>query len=404
MKDNDLLHPPASLFQDRIRAFQETLAEKGLDGAVLLHNPNMFYFAGTVQDAFLWIPREGEAALRVRKHIEKARHDSPITDIQSYKSLKQLPELMKPLLAQAGPRPRIGMEFEVVPVADWRMWRQMIPDAEIDDVSRDISAQRRVKSSHEIASIRAAGEIVVNTICEAAEHYTPGMTELELSACLVHRMRNRGHHGYIRTRGWRSEIYVGGTVSAGTSSSVPWPFDGPVAIMSRYPGINTLNSTNIIRENDPVLIDMLGGFNGYHYDFSRTFVHGRLSDELMRAHALAVKIRDSVVAAMRPGAIPEELYELALNLAREADLAHAFMNHDRNQVKFVGHGIGLELDEGPVVARKFKQPLVEGNVIALEPKFVLPGVGGVGLEDTIAVTRDGAEILVPCPTDVYKLI
>jgi len=226
----------------RIRSFQDSLKDKGFDGAVILHNPNMFYFSGTVQNAFLWIPSEGSAVLRVRKHLEKAQHDSPIEDIHSFKSLKQLPDLMRPLLAAAGPCPRIGMEFDVVPVSEWRLWQEMIPGAEFHDISQTIAAQRMVKSETEIESIRSAGEIVVSTISHAADFYEPGITELELSAWLVHQMRKKGHHGFIRTHGWRSEIYVGGTVSAGTSSSVPWPFDGPVAIVSRYPAINTLNS------------------------------------------------------------------------------------------------------------------------------------------------------------------
>ncbi|MHC4943635.1 MAG: M24 family metallopeptidase [Planctomycetota bacterium] len=385
----------------RLKGFQHSLSEEGLDAALIMHNPDLFYYAGTVQDAYLWIPREGAAALVVRKHAEKARCDSPISEIIPIKSVKQLPEIIEGLLPRKNPC--IGMEFDVVPVAVLRQWQNAVPGARFEDISSLVWKQRAVKSRFEVEAIRRAGEIVTSTFMEAPDLYEPGMTEQELSALLVQTMRIKGHHGYIRTRGWRSEVYVGGTVSSGASSSTPWPFDGPVAIRSVYPAVTTLNSRRIIAENEPVLIDMLGGFNGYHYDFSRTYVRGRLDDKFIRAHDAAVRIRDALVREMRPGAEPGDLYEQALSMAEDAGFSDAFMNHGMNKVRFVGHGIGLELDEGPVLAKNIGEPLMEGNVIALEPKFIFPGEGGVGVEDTVRVTREGGEILVPCPSEIIAL-
>jgi Xaa-Pro aminopeptidase len=385
----------------RLEDLQASLCAQGLDAALIMHNPDLFYYAGTVQDACLWVPREGAAVLIVRKHVEKARRDSPLSEIVPIKSVKQLPDIVAGLLSESAPR--IGMEFDVVPVAVYRQWRSALPQARFEDVSTMIWAQRAVKSSSEIEAIRRAGDIVTSTFMEVPALYEKGMNELELSALLVMTMRKKGHHGFIRTRGWRSEVYVGGTVSSGSSSSTPWPFDGPVAIRSVYPAITTLNSRRTIGKNEPVLIDMLGGFNGYHYDFSRTYVRGRLDDKFIRAHESARRIRDVLVRGMRPGAEPEALYLEALAMAEEAGLADAFMNHGSNKVRFVGHGIGLELDEGPVLAKKIREPLREGNVIALEPKFIFPGEGGVGLEDTVLVTKEGGEILVPCPSEIIAL-
>ncbi|MFH2002978.1 MAG: aminopeptidase P family N-terminal domain-containing protein, partial [Planctomycetota bacterium] len=154
---------------ERISTFQASLSEKCLDGALILHNPNMFYYSGTVQNAFLWIPSQGKAALRVRKHLDKAIQDSPLDDIQPFKSLKQIPELMKTLISSS--QSRIGMEFDVVPVTEWRMWQEMLPRSEFVDISSVISSQRSVKDCIEIESIRAAGNIVVSTFMEVADLY-----------------------------------------------------------------------------------------------------------------------------------------------------------------------------------------------------------------------------------------
>jgi Xaa-Pro aminopeptidase len=401
MEPIDIIPTPTAEIDARIRGLQEALRRDDFYGAVLLHNPNLFYYAGTVQDGFLWVPAEGEPLLVVRKHVDKARRETPLRRWLHIKSMKQVEDVFREPDPPDGAR--LGMEFDVVPVTTWRKWRTWVPGVAFEDISSLPLKQRAVKSAFELDLLRRAGGIVASTVPRAAEWFEPGMTEQALSARLVHEMRLLGHHGFIRTRNWRSEIYVGGTVSCGTSSGVPWPFDGPVAMQSRFPAITSLNSTRVIKPNQPVLIDMLGAFNGYHYDFSRTFVQGRLDPVLVRAHDTAVRIRDALVKAMRPGALPEDLYLTALSMADEAGFADGFMNYGMNQVRFVGHGIGLELDEGLVLARRFREPLAAGNVIALEPKFIFPALGGVGVEDTVLVTERGGEILAPCPARIYPL-
>lgn len=396
----DVVKIPEEEVYARIEKLQRALEEHGFEGALILHNPNLFYYAGTVQDAYLWMPAAGEPTLVVRKHIERARSDSPLKQFIPIKSPKQLPDVFKGLIPSG--KPKVGMEFDVVPVSAMRQWRDMFPSVIWENVSGPIWRQRTVKSPLEIDSIRVAGRMVTSTFMEVPSLFKPGMGEQELSSLMVQRMRMKGHHGYIRTRNWRSEIYVGGTVSSGPSADAPWPFDGPVAQYSRYTGITSLNSPRIIEKDQPVLIDMVGGYNGYYYDFSRTFVRGKLDGKLAGAYEAAVRIRDEVVKGMKPGARPKDLYELALDLAGEAGISEAFMNRGGNKVRFIGHGIGLELDEAPVIARAFEEPLVEGNVVALEPKAVFPVVGGVGVEDTILVTDGGGEILCPCESEIIS--
>jgi len=401
MGQSDIVTIPAQEIQQRIDSLQRDLRGEKFDAALIMHNANLFYYTGSVQNAFLWVPAEGDPTLIVKKNVDKARFDSSLRQIVPVKSLRQIPAILRGLCPAAAPR--LGMEGDVVPFNTWQSWQETLPGAEWDDVSGIIWKQRTVKSSFEVDAIRAAGRIVTEAFMEAPRLYQPGMTENELSALLVYTMRCRGHHGFIRTRGWRSEVYVGGAVSGGPSSSFPWPFDGPVAVFSQYTGITTINSPRPVPANEPILIDMLGGYNGYHYDFARTFVRGELAPELIEAHQATIEIRNAILQAMLPGAVPADIYALALDMAEKAGFSKAFMSSGSNKVRFAGHGIGLELDEGPVLAAGFTEPLQAGNVIALEPKIIFEGRGGVGLEDTVMVTEQGGEVLMPAQEGIIQL-
>jgi Xaa-Pro aminopeptidase len=111
-------------------------------------------------------------------------------------------------------------------------------------------------------------------------------------------------------------------------------------------------------------------------------VCGKLRPELQRAYGAACAISDEVAAGLRPGAVPSQLWERARARAEEAGLGDGFMGPPGDQARFVGHGVGLELDELPVLAPGARMTLEVGQVIAVEPKFVLPGIGGVGIEKT----------------------
>ena len=392
--------PPAEAAARR-RALQEALEREGLDGAILLGNVHLFYFCGTVQDAFLWVPASGPSLLAVRKSVESARKDGAVDEIVPLRGWRAVPEQVEDFLPR-GPL-RLGMEFDRVPVALWERWKGWIPRAEWRNVSPILRTLRAVKSPLEQEWIRRAGKIVTDAVRRAPELFCPGMAETELSTLLLREMRLAGHPGLIRARGWRSEIHPEGAVSSGESACIPWAFDGPVAVRSRTPAFYTLNSDREIGRDEPVLVDMPGAWNGYHYDVTRTFVWGRLSEALLRAHETAVAIRDRLLEGLRPGAVPEVLYEEALERAAAAALEDRFMGLGGNRVRFVGHGIGLELDETPVLARGVRTPLREGMVLALEPKFFFPGAGGVGVEDTARVTNRGGEILSPLPDEVILL-
>jgi Xaa-Pro aminopeptidase len=139
------------------------------------------------------------------------------------------------------------------------------------------------------------------------------------------------------------------------------------------------------------VLDYVGIFNGYHVDMTRIFVIGKLRPELEEAFAVALSIQQYVAENLKPGAICEELFLAAAAMAKQAGLENYFMGAPGENARFVGHGVGLELDEFPILAQGFKAPLALNQTIAVEPKFVMPGLGVIGIENTFAVGMQGGE-------------
>ena len=151
-----------------------------------------------------------------------------------------------------------------------------------------------------------------------------------------------------------------------------------------------------------MVFDFVPVREGYIADFTRIFALGALPGELVRAYAAALRIEAAVVAAARPGVACRDLYEVALGIADDEGLAACFMGHGAGQVRFIGHGVGLELDELPVLASTDLE-LAEGMVFALEPKFVLPGLGAIGVENTWLVVASGLSCLTDAPEHIRQI-
>ena len=128
---------------------------------------------------------------------------------------------------------------------------------------------------------------------------------------------------------------------------------------------------------------------------TRVFSVGKLPDLAYRAHDTSLEIQRRIAEAARPGTPASELYAIAVHTAAEAGLSEYFMGH-RQQAGFVGHGIGIEINEMPVLAPRSK-------VFALEPKFVIPGIGAVGIENSFAVTAGGLEKLTLLDEEIVPL-
>ena len=189
-------------------------------------------------------------------------------------------------------------------------------------------------------------------------------------------------------------------VASGPQGVVPGAFDGPVSgggLSSSKPGGASRRS---IRRGEPVLVDMAACSHGYLADQTRVFCLGSLPKPLSRAHSFCLRVMDRLLREGVPGRESQELYDLALGMAEQEGWEQVFMGAGEAKVPFVGHGVGLELDEWPILSRGSGTRLEEGMVVAVEPKVGIPGRGTVGVEDTCVVTGQGLEPLTWGERDV----
>lgn len=381
--------------QERVFRLQVMLRSKDIHATLFIMPIDVYYFAGTRQNAILWIPAEGEPLLLVRKSLSRAMDESPIAAIRPFPSSKEFASVFSEDLST------IGMTFDAIPVQQHLFYSRALPGRTFVDISMMLRELRSVKSSFELEQLRLSAGKLASVFAEVPQFLKAGMRELDLSAEMEYRLRKAGHEGYVRMRAFNQELFFGLAVSSGGLNG--GFFDGPVTGKGLSSASPHGASCDEIRVNQPILLDFGGVFNGYISDMTRMFVIGTLDAELQRAFDVAIEIQELVRRGMKPGAICEELFFAAAAMAEEAGLGSCFMGMPGEQAKFVGHGVGLELDELPVLAKGFTMPLQAGQVIAVEPKFVIPGKGVIGIENTFAVTDDGGLRLSDLPDDIVFL-
>jgi len=378
--------PPAEELDRRIAVFQAGLQRDGIDAALIVQSADLVYLSGTAQNAHLIVPAEGEPLLLVRRDLERARRESALRQIEPFTSLRALPAA----IAASGlpERLRLGLELDVLPAAAYLRYRDLLPGSEPADCMPALWSARSRKSPWELERIRRACEQTRLAMELAPQLLVPGRAECDVLSELGHHMRLHGHEGTIRFRGINSE-FLYGQVLAGESAAVPGPTETPLhgeglsAAQGRGP------TRRPLRRGDAVVIDVSGLAEGYVSDQTRTFFVGEADPVLLAAYETCRRSLAECVALLRPGTPGSALYERALEVATEAGYAAQFMGAGDGRVRFVGHCIGLELNEPPYLASGYAQPLESGNVTAIEPKLAFAGLGAVGIENSYLVTDDG---------------
>ncbi len=386
---------PKAESDGRIRLLQQTLGEDEIDGALFMYPIDVCYFAGTRQNALLWVPASGEPTLFVRKSLIRAMEESTLSDVRPYPATRELEDFFDRKVR------RIGLAYDVLPVSQYQYYTKLLGSRELVDLSLLNRQMRSVKSAWELEQMRESGRRLSEVFREIPTFLRRGMRERELAAEIEYRLRSRWSEGNLRMRAFNQEIT--GLAVAGAGAAAPGCFDGPVTGRGLSYASPYGPSDALIPEHLPVLIDYPGVFNGYIVDMSRMFSLGDLDPEMKRAFKVSLDIQAWLVENIRPGTICEDLYTGAFGIAESAGLKNHFMGHPGEQARFVGHGVGLELDEYPVLAQKFKTPLLAGQTIAIEPKFIFPGTGAIGIENTFAVTASGCERLTDLPDNLICL-
>ncbi|NTW10636.1 MAG: aminopeptidase P family protein, partial [Chlorobiaceae bacterium] len=281
--------------QQRVSRLQDRLAKSGVHAALLLMPVDIYYFTGTRQNSALWVPAEGQPVLFVRKSISRAREECLSADIRPFPSSREFEtHVPKEQL-------RIGMTFDAVPLQQHAYYSRVLPGREFTDISMIVRETRSVKSPFEIGKLRKSAELLASVFAEVPEFLREGIRELDLAAEMEYRLRRKGHEGFVRMRAFNQELFGGMAVSGGAATY--GFFDGAVTGRGLSSASPQGASLELIRANEPVLLDFAGIWNGYITDMTRMFVIGDLEPELKRAFCVALEIQDAVRRAMVSGAI-----------------------------------------------------------------------------------------------------
>lgn len=390
-------YTPKAELEQRVARLQEGLKRSGIDGAVIVQNADLFYFTGTIQRSHFFVPSEGKPVMLVKKSLERAKEESPLDNIISLDSLNDIVSVLQSY--GYGPFRILGFELDVLPASHYLRYQKLFEPAKIVDVSALIRAVRMVKSPFELEILRDVAALHHEIFSLIKDNLREGISELELSAEVAAVSRKKGHSGLMRVRGFNQDLFYVHLLSG--PNTFPSYFDGSVGGKGVSPAFAQGSCHKLIGRNEPVLVDFSFIFDGYMLDQTRVFCLGKLPHHLASAHAAAVHILKELENISRPGVPCSVLYDRAMQLAGDSPFEKHFLGFPE-PVTFVGHGVGIELDELPVIAPGFNTPLEEGMVFALEPKFVFPD-GAVGVENTYLVTKDGLETLTVFEEDIIYI-
>lgn len=376
------------------RRIQQAMRQEEADGCLLTMNMNLYYVSGQVFNGYFYLPAEGRPYWFVK------RPTVPETNqVHVIRKPEQMPELFRDLNL-AMPRKLLLEEDELSYNECIRLQHVFRAEA-TGNASALIRHIRMIKTPWEIEQMRISARRHEAVYREIPACYRPGMRDVELQIEIEKRMRMHGSLGYFRAFGSNMDIFMG-SLLAGENAGEPSPFDfalGGKGIHASGPlGANG----TLLREGTTVMADMSGNYTAYQTDMTRVFSIGKLPDRAYRVHRVALEIQARMERTAKPGVSCAELYRDALAMAGQEGLKDCFMG-THLQAKFVGHGVGLEINELPVLTTRSKDILQPGMTFAFEPKFVLAGIGAVGIENTFLVTDSGVEKMTLLDENIIEL-
>jgi Xaa-Pro dipeptidase len=385
--------------RERVKRFQGLLEENGIDGAFIIQKVDIYYLSGTDQNAVLWVPTAYEPLLMVRKSLERAKQDAAVDQIIPLSSPSQMAEAIRD---HSGRLPsRLGLEMDILPVKIFQAYENHLPGVEMVDISPLIRSVRMVKSPYEISCIRKAAEIADQMYEKVPEFVKESKREIDLALRAEAFYRGHGHPGLSRMRAFNTEN-VYGHIMAGASAAMPSDSPGPTGGCGPGPYLSQGAGHAHINPHEPILVDYTSNVEGYISDQTRIFSKGDLPERFHRAHRVMLEVQEAIAREGKPGAVAKDLYDVAVKIAEDGGWAQTFMGYPE-PVPFVGHGLGLELDEWPIIGKDSEHILEKGMTIALEPKIIFPGEGVVGIENTFLVTEQGLEKLNRFPDEIMVI-
>ena len=371
------------------RRIQQAMRQEEADGCLLTMNMNLYYVSGQVFNGYFYLPAEGRPYWFVK------RLTIPETNqVHVIRKPEQIPDFFRDLNL-AMPR-KLLLEADELSYNEYIRLQHVFRAEATGNASALIRHIRMIKTPWEIEQMRISARKHEAVYREIPACYRPGMRDIELQIEIEKRMRVHGSLGYFRAFGSNMDIFMGSLLAGENAGDFALGGTGMHAS-----GPLGANGT-LLREGTTVMADMSGNYTAYQTDMTRVFSIGKLPDRAYRVHRVALEIQARMERTAKPGVPCAELYRDALAMAGQEGLEDCFMG-TRFQAKFVGHGVGLEINELPVLTTRSKDILQPGMTFAFEPKFVLAGIGAVGIENTFLVTDSGVEKMTLLDENIIEL-
>ena len=371
----------------RVERFRRLMEQQNVEVAVLVHPPDIFYFAGIALFSALIVPLEKEPILLVQINHTRGVRESWVEDVRPSFGISTIAQTLKKLSLA---RSRVGIELDVIPANYYRRFSDALPQVQLVDISPALLQVRMIKSQSEINLMKNSARVSALGFEECRKVLCPGMTEWEIAKVIKDVECYYHAQNPLSLRAW-NQVFDFGMVATGDNSyevSGYWlTATGRGISQDRPYG----PSSRPIQEGELVTINKGVNILGYHVDQARTFVVGEPTDEQQVRYEALKSIQDAAFMAVRPGAAVSDIYTAARDKAVYLGYEKYFMTRALYDFEYVGHGVGIEMDEPPLIGPKSKVTLQPGMVLALEPKLIIPGWGGLDIEDTLVVTASGAE-------------
>lgn len=384
-----------SEFELRISKVRMAMQEQHIDALLIASTVNIYYLTGGVCRGYFYLPLDSDPIFFI---TPPAQINNPIAV-----SIRK-PELIAGILLQRGyvVPSRVGLEFDDLYYSEIERYKKIFPEAEFKDAGKAMRAARLTKTERELEKMREDGLRQCAVYARVNKCYREDMTDLEFQAEIEHVLRLEGNLGYLRVAGSRMEINMG-SVLAGPNAAAPSPYDFALGGAGVDPSLPVGASGVILRPGMSVMVDMNGGFNGYQTDMTRCWSVGDISEKALKAHECSREILRDLESFAVPGVEISEMWHRAKRIVDAYGLSKYFMG-SKHQASFLGHGVGIELNEAPVIMERNHALLQENMTIALEPKFVIEGVGAVGVENTYVVKPEGLVNLTPFREEIQELL
>ncbi len=390
----NLLQIPSSEAKNRINSIKLLMQGQGIDAILISDNANKFYTSGRVYNGYTYISVNGDAIHFIRRPVELSGEN-----VEYIHKPENIIDILK---SKGSEMPTsLGLELDLAPYSMVQRIAKIFPDSKIVNASGIMRQVRSIKSEYEIELIKQSGIKHTKSYSQICDIYTPGMTDLEFQVEIERISRLNGCLGQFRISGDSMEIYMGNVI-CGENADSPSPYDFAMGGAGMHPSLPVGCNGTKISHNMAIMVDVNGNYTGYTTDMSRVFSVGTLDELSTKAHDCSRRICQELSAIGKPGIEAKVLYNKAIEIVTENGLEHLFMGH-RQKAGFIGHGVGIEINELPVIAPRNRDILAVGNIIALEPKFVIPEVGAVGIENTYVVTPNGMECVTKAPEEIISL-